>query len=471
MTRLLGVLAAAAVWWAPLPLSPEGHRLAGILALVSCYWMTEAIPLPAAALLGMALAVAAGIADARTVFAPFADPIMFLMLGSFLLANAMSAHGLDRTIAAKLVALPGVRRSPWRLLVVMGVLTAAISCWITNTATTAMLLPVVLGIVNRTKGDSRAVRRFGAALVLLVAYGSTAGGLGTPVGTTPNLIGLGFLRDQAGVTVSFATWMSFGMTVAALQMLSLFLVFRLYLGDPDAVTVDRSGSGRTGPLTPGQRWVGGGFLAAVVLWVVPDVGVQLAGPESSFAVLKRMFPESAVPLLVIGALFLVRSRGKPLIGWEVASSVDWGTMVLFGGGLSLGALAFRSGLAEALGRGVVGATGVTEVWALTAVLGLAAVFMSEFTSNAATASMLVPVAIATAQAAGVPPAPPALAVTIASSLGCMMPVSTPPNALAYGTGKVPFRTMLMLGLAFDILGAIAVWLVLRIACPLLGLAG
>lgn len=470
------VVAAAAVGLAllaaPLPLDPPAHRLAAIFAGTAVMWVTEALPLGASSLLAMALCAAAGVADPKEVFKTFGDPVMPLMLGSFMLANALSACGLDRRIAGAAARAPGVDGRAWRLFAALGVVTALISCWITNTATTAMMIPIALGVVGRLNGPEALRKRYAACLLLLTAYASTAGGLGTPVGTGTNFIGLAQLRAE-GIQISFLSWMGFGLPMAAAQVAALLLIFRLHTG-PTAgrLTVtpdDRDGHGRA--LTVPQRWTAFAFVLAAGMWVAPSVlGLALGKDHPGAAFAAAHLPESAVPFLALGLLVVARHRGRPVLPWPAAMAVDWDALLLFAGGVSLGNLSFTTGLAGVIGRGLVSATGATGLWELAAVFAVIALVVSELSSNVATASMLVPVAIASAKAAGVSPVAPALAATIAASLGCMLPVSTPPNALVWGTGRVPFRTMLKLGLAFDVLGFAIVWGGLRLLLPLLGLA-
>ncbi len=474
MTKILSaVLVGVVLWFAPLPLDVPAHRLAAIFAATAVLWVTEAVPLGASAMFAMALCAMTGVADVRTVYATFADPVMIMMLGSFMLANSLSACGLDLKLALAAADAPLIRGDIWRLFVALTLVTAFISCWITNTATTAMMIPIAIGVVTRLTGPEAARKKYAAALLLMTAYASTAGGVGSKIGTGTNLIGLSSIQTILGKDINFVEWAMFGAPIAALQVGILLVLFRFHAGRQAGALVLKAGT--VGPAarrwTPAQRWTGAGFGLAIALWVVPSVLEQILGKEHAFA--SRVVahaPEAAVPFFVLGLLVLVRSKGKPVLAWERAMAVDWNALLLFAGGVSLGALAFKTGLAKSVGDGLIGLTGATSLWGLTAAFTAIAILVSELSSNVATAAMLVPVAIASATAAGVNPLPPALAVTIASSLGCMMPISTPPNALAYGTGRVPLKTMMKLGLAFDVLGFLTVFGGLRLILPWLGLA-
>ena len=220
----LGPLAFAATLAAPLPLAPDAHRLAAVMALVMVFWIGEPVPLPVTSILGPSLAVLLGISGAREAFAPFGDPVIFLFLGSFLLAEALRVHGLDRRIALAILALPGVAASPARLRIAVGLVTAGISMWISNTATAAMMLPIALGLVRAlaAAGSKESPR----ALLLVVGMAASLGGLATPVGTPPNLIALGVLESQTGRAIGFLQFMSIGVPLSMALLAVTFAAVR-----------------------------------------------------------------------------------------------------------------------------------------------------------------------------------------------------------------------------------------------------
>jgi solute carrier family 13 (sodium-dependent dicarboxylate transporter), member 2/3/5 len=234
--RTAGLLLAPAVFIAllllPFSVSPAAHRTAAILGAVMVLWISEALPLAATALLGPAVAVVMQVAPARQVFAPFADPIIFLLLGSFILAQAMFVHGVDRRVAYTALSLPGVGSSAFRILLVYGMVTTALSMWISNTACTAMMFPIGLSIVGHVGRAGRAhpaqVRQFALAMMLITAFGASVGGIGTPVGTPPNLIGIGMLQTLAHVNVTFFQWMALGVPI--MLLLFVYLIVQFYFG-------------------------------------------------------------------------------------------------------------------------------------------------------------------------------------------------------------------------------------------------
>lgn len=429
MRRLIGSVLAPAAFVSllvlPMPgLSPEAHRLAAVLSAVVVLWVTEALPLPVTALLGASACVVLQVAPAKEVFAPFADPLMFLFIGAFILARGIFLHGLDRRLAYAVLSLPWVGARPSRILLALGAATALLSAWISNTA--------------------------------------TIGGLATPVGTPPNLIGLGFIRSQLGVDIAFFRWMLIGVPVVVLLFLFLYAYLRAVA--PAGVTELPAGAelirrerALLGPWTPGQRSVALAFGLTIALWVAPGIVAVVAGEGSPlYQGLTRRLPEGVAALLGAAALFVLPGKDGPAITWSEATRIDWGVVLLYGGGFALGVLSFQTGLAEAMGRGLTGLLPVEGRFGLLVASVLFAAILSETTSNTASANMVVPVVISIARASGMDPLEPALGATLGSSLGFMLPVSTPCNAIVYGSGYIPLGRMIRWGLALDLVGVIVI---------------
>ncbi|HYL81977.1 MAG TPA: DASS family sodium-coupled anion symporter, partial [Candidatus Acidoferrum sp.] len=464
----------------PLPsLSPAAHTLAAAMTWVVLYWIMEPIPLPVTALLGTAFCVMAGLGSAKTVFSSYAHPVIFLFIGSFFLAEAMAVHGVDRRFAAWMLALPWVGARPTRILLALGVIAGVISMWISNTAATALMLPIALGVLTTLRGPSaHELGPYRIGLLLILSYAATAGGMATIIGTPPNLIGVALIAQETGVSISFLTWMEVGLPLAILMLAVAWgLLLRLFPPQTRVLT----GVGRhlseqqlaIGPWTSGQVNACIAFVVAISLWIVPGVISAVLGAGSPAGTwLESRLPNELVAILAAGLLFFLPTNlraGEFTLSWKQAADISWGTILLFGGGLAFGELMVKTGLSNALGRGFVDLFGVNQVWSLTAVSIVVAVLISEVTSNTASASMLIPVVIAIAQSAGVSPVPPALGACLGASLGFALPVSTPPNAIVYGTGMVPIRSMIRAGILFDLLGAAMIWLTLRLLCPLVGL--
>jgi len=302
-------------------------------------------------------------------------------------------------------------------------------------------------------------------MMLMTSFGASIGGLATPVGTPPNLIGIALLRQQAGIDISFDRWMLIGFPIAAIVLAGLFGLFHLMV--VRGLTFGGSGSElvreelrKLGPLTRGQRNVMIAFFTTVLLWLLPGVfaitGTAASGVARAYAAL---VPESIAAMIGATLLFLLPvhwASRRFTITWEQASRIDWGIVLLFGGGLSMGALADSTGLAAAMGSALAGSMSEPSPLLLTMVFTAVAIAMSEAASNTASATIVVPIAIAVSMAAGVSPLEPALGATFGASMGFMMPISTPPNAIIYSSGHVPITQMIRHGLLLDLLGFIVI---------------
>lgn len=485
----LGPIVAIILAWMPMPsLTYQAHTLAAVIGWIVVWWICEPIPIPMTAVVGAVLCVLFGVAPAAKVLGPFADPTIFLFLGSFILAEGMAVHSLDKRFAFGIMSLKWVGNSAGRLLFVYGAICAFISMWISNTATTAMMFPVGLGLVY-AMADILAAKtgkpvdptrlRFGTGIMLMAAYSASAGGIGTPVGTPPNLIGMAMIEKFAHIKIPFFQWMLFAIPLLIIMYALLFIL--LYaLHKPEVSHIEGSHEyvkeelRKLGKWTPGQRNALIAFLVAVVLWIVPGFLAVIYGatsPESKFYNTKM--PESIAALIAAALLFVLPVNWKErefTISWKQATKIDWGTLLLFGGGLTLGNLMFETKLAEVIGKGLLGLSGAGSMWGITFAAIVISIIVSEATSNTAAANMCVPVMISLSMAAGVNPVAPAIGATLGASWGFMLPVSTPPNAIVYGSGMIPITKMMRAGIFFDIAGAIVLWTGLRILLPLVGLA-
>jgi sodium-dependent dicarboxylate transporter 2/3/5 len=455
-------------------MKPEAHRLAAVMAAVVILWITEALPMPVTALLGAAAAVVLRVAPAKEVFAPFADPLIFLFIGSFIIARAIFLHGLDRRMAYGVLSMRWIGGRPSRVLLAFGAVTATLSAWMSNTATTAMMFGIGMSILSVMMasggGDGpRIDPRYATGLMLMTSFAASIGGLATPVGTPPNVIGIGFIRGLLNEEVTFFEWMAVGVPVVVLLFICLYLYLNALspagvrtLGD--GTDVIRRARESLGPWSPGQRSVAIAFGVTAVLWITPGLFALMMGETSGiYRQMSARLPESAAALIGALLLFLLPGNdGARALTWEEAAKIDWGVILLYGGGFALGVLSFQTGLAEAVGRGMTGIIPVRGEFGLLFASVVVAVLVSETTSNTASANMVVPVVISIAVAQGVDPFIPALGATMAASLGFMLPVSTPCNAIVYGSGYVPLMRMVRYGVILDVIGIVvitgAVWL-------------
>jgi sodium-dependent dicarboxylate transporter 2/3/5 len=465
---IMGPILFVAILLMPLPVAAPAHRLGAVLAMMVVLWITEALPLPVTALIGPVLTVVLQVAPARVAFAPFADPIIFLFIGSFMLAEAMFVHGLDRRIAFGALSSRAVGGSPTRILLVYGFVATALSMWISNTATTAMMFPIGLSIVaHMTDGGAsdQGSRNFATAMMLMAAFGASVGGIGTPIGTPPNLIGIGMLSRIAGFEITFFKWMLLGVPIALLLFAFLAVYFQLRLLRGVTLRTDRADRirdelRRLGPLSSGQRNTLVAFGITVCLWLLPGILTVVGLGGAAFSkTLAAAVPESVAAMVGAILLFVIpvnwRAR-RFTLQWSEAVRIDWGIILLFGGGLAMGELSFSTGLAEAVGRGITGWLPVHSTLSLTVLFTAIAIVMSEAASNTASANMIVPVAIAVSTASGVNPVAPALGATLGASMGFMMPISTPPNAIVYSSGHVPITAMMRHGIALDVAGFVLI---------------
>ncbi|GAB3402316.1 SLC13 family permease [Flindersiella endophytica] len=465
----------------PSGLEREQHRLAAVLLMVMVLWVTEAVPLPVGGLIGVVAAVVLDVAPADDVLGPFGSSTIFTFIGAFIIAQAMLTHGLARRFAFRILAIKGVGNSTTRTIIAFGLITCALSAFVSNTATVAMLLPTAIAILDTVAGASgrSTIRRTSVALLLMLAYGASVGGLLTPVGSPPNLIGRGFIEKATGKPISFFDWMATAIPICAVMFVVLVLVL-LALNRPEVKRLDgleeyvAEERAKLGKLSGAERNTLIAFGVAVVLWLTPGIVGVIAGTGSAaYDNIKETLDEGMVAVLAASLLFLLPvkwSERKFTMGWSDAAKIDWGTILLFGTGIILGSLLNSSGLAKTIGTGAADTFGISSIVTLTVFGVLLAILVSEATSNTASATVVVPIVISIAVGADVNPFVPALAATFACSFGFMLPVSTPQNAVVYGSGRVPITKMVRSGASFDVAGAILIILLLPLMVAVLGLS-
>lgn len=488
----------------PEGLSPEAWRVVSLAVLMVAWWVTEAIPISATALLPLAALPLVGAASMKDAAAPYADPIIFLFIGGFMLAACVERWRLHERIALSIASLAGGR--PLALVAAFMTASALISMWISNTATTLMLAPIALGAARalspggkpdlapkqRTSSspgsdggrganlkskvaletlDSKASLdlksdnepdpthrshlrsdALGGALMLGVAHAATIAGIGTPVGSPTNLIAVGFF-ERAGEPIAFIDWMTHAipMMLIMLPLAWLFLCAPLF-GRRGANTaavgaVVRDALKALGPISRPEIRIGVVFALTALAWMFR---LQLNK-------LPLLEPLTDTGIAIIGALALFfvpsgRGAGEKLIDWPTAERIPWGIAILFGGGLSLAAAMEATGLAQWIGDGIAGMDGLTAI-GLVAILVVATILVSELASNVATLTSMLPVVAAVAAATDAPLQALAFPVAIAASFAFMLPVATAPNAIAYSSGLVSLKRMLAVGFGLNIAAA------------------
>ncbi len=475
----------------PIDIPPNQQVLAAVLLGVIALWISEAVPIPIGGLLGVAVAVFLGVAPVDDVLGPFGSSTIFTFIGAFILAQAMLKHGVARRFAFRILALPRAGRSTTGVILAFGAITCLLSAFVSNTATVAMLLPTAIGIIAviakllQERGDVEPdfdPRRLhvGAAIMLMLAYGASVGGLLTPVGSPPNLIGRGLIEEATGERISFAQLMVMAIPICAVMFVLLAFIL-LRLNKPEIKRIDGVAEyvaeqrEKLGKLSRAEKNTLIAFAVTVTLWIAPGVVAVITGTESSvYEFVSGRLDEGVVAVFGASLLFLLPTDWQSrefTLRWSDAAKIDWGTIILFGTGIIFGSLIADTGLAETIGTSINDALGLSSVIPITIFAVILAIIVSETTSNTASAAVVVPIIIPVAMAAGVNPFVPALAATFAASFGFMLPVSTPQNAIVYGSGVVRITTMIRSGITFDIAGAILIVILLPIMVGLLGLGG
>jgi len=466
---IIAPLTFIAIFLAPLDLSPTAHNLAAIISTVIVLWICESVPMPVTALMGAAAAVLLQVAPVKEVLAPFSDPLIFLFIGSFMLSRAIFLRNLDKRLAFAVLSLKWVDARPSRILFAFGLVTVFISGWMSNTATTAMMLAIGLSIIafllrQEKETGIKLNKAYPTALMLMTSFAASIGGMATPIGTPPNLIGLGFIRKLTDKEIPFFEWMMIGVPVVIVLFIFLFLYLN-YLAPSNirrfegAQEMIRSEREKLGGWTRGQKSVVIAFAVAVSLWIFSGVVAIIFGETSlQYKNVNARFPEAIGAIAGASLLFLLPGdkKGEKAITWTEAVKIDWGVILLYGGGFALGVLSFQTGLAEAVGRGLTSLIPLSGEIGLLVVGTLIAIIVSETTSNTASANMVVPVVIAIAQSQNVDPVIPALGATFGANLGFMLPVSTPCNAIVFGSGHIPLMKMVRYGFLLDVFGFVVI---------------
>lgn len=430
-----------------LGMSDTAWRTAALGIWMGQWWVSEAVPIAATALLPLVFLPLLGVLNMNAAAAPYANPVIYLFFGGFVLAAAFERSGLHRRLALALLGAVGTR--PDRIIGGIMVTAALISMWVSNTATVLMVLPLAQSMMShKTGSDKHGAMAFEKALLLGVAYAATIGGFGTPIGSPPNALLTGFLAQTHGIRVSFLDYMLIGVPIVAIAtpLAWLLLTRVIFKVRSDQVVIDASTltaeRAALGPMSRAEKFVGVvGALTAVAWMAQPAIAMVMpAVSEAGISV------ACALTLLVIP----IDSKGTRAITWDEAERIPWGVLVLFGGGLSLAAAIQGGGLAEWIGNSV---TGLRTVHPFLLVLIVTAVitFLTEFTSNTATAAAFLPIASSLAVGAEMSPLVMSMAAGMAASNGFMMPVGTPPNAIVFASGKLTIPEMARAGFLIDIL--------------------
>lgn len=463
----LGPLLFALLLLLPVPvgMSAAGMKVAAVAALMATWWISEAIPIPATALLPLALFPFLGVMETQKVASAYANHLIYLFMGGFLIAVTMERWQLHKRIALHTIRMVGV--SPRRIILGFMLATAFLSMWISNTAAAMMMTTIALAVLRQTQAEVFSAQQgysFGAVLMLGIAYAASIGGIATLIGTPPNAILAGVVEKSYGIRISFADWMLFALPLSLCMLfmtwyyLTNVLLRRASAELPGGKQAIADGLLQLGRMKKEERrvlivfvmvasaWILRSFIQADALSMVSDASIAMVG---------------ALALFVIPADF---SRREFLLDWKTAVTIPWDIIILFGGGFALASGFSSSGLTEWLAHQLTGLQG-TEVVLLVALITLLVIFLTEVTSNTATATLLLPVMGALAVAMNIHPLITMVSAALAASFAFMLPVATPPNAIVFASRAVSIPQMAKAGLAMNLIGTLVITLFIMFVLP------
>lgn len=439
----------------PTGMSSAAWATVGMALLMATWWSTEAIPIPATSLLPILLIPALGISNLKAATAPYANPTIYLFLGGFILGLAMERWNLHKRIA--LLTLLAMGNSPSRQVAGFMIATAFLSMWVSNTATTIMMLPIGLSIISLLAGESSSSederRRFATALLLGIAYAASIGGIATLIGTPPNALLAGFLNENYDIQIGFGQWMLIGVPVSVLMLSFTWWALTrkgFKLAGHDSTQMIRQELAELGPPSRGELMVTIVFLLTALSWVFqPLIGKYVSGVNDTTIAIASAMVLFMTPVDIKQRVFLMN--------WESAGKLPWGVLLLFGGGLSLAGVIGSTGLASWIASGL-GNIGTIPIILMIALVVTVITFLTEITSNTATAAAFLPLLGAVAVSQGMSPELLAIPAAIAASCAFMMPVATPPNAIVFGTGYMRIQSMMNAGFILNLFGIVVVTL-------------
>lgn len=440
---------------APGSMGAEAWAALGLMLLMATWWSTEAIPIPATALLPIVLVPALELGTIGQATATYANPIIFLFLGGFTLGLAMQRWNLHRRIA--LLTLKAMGDQPKRQIAGFMLATAFLSMWVSNTATAIMMLPIGLSVVAMMdNANPEGVRKYATALLLAIAYSASIGGIATLIGTPPNALLAAYLSENQGISVGFAQWMVLGVPVTLLMlMLTWWWLTRRDFGIGQASDSDqmiRDELAKLGVMSQGERLVAVVFVITATAWIFRPL---------LSASLMPWLSDTGIAIAAAIAMFLipVDTRERTFVlDWDSANKLPWGVLLLFGGGLAMAGVISSSGLAEWIASSL-GVAGALPTIVMMVIVATVIIFLTEVTSNTATAAAFLPLLGALAMAQDVSPLLLTVPAAIAASCAFMMPVATPPNAIVFSSGHMQISDMIKAGFVLNLMGIVVVTLI------------
>lgn len=454
-----GVLVCLFVLLLPVPdgLSLAGWRTVAVGGLMAVWWITEAIPISATALIPLVTFPVLGIASIADTSSPYANPLIFLFLAGFLIAIAMQRWGLHRRLALTIIGWIGT--SPRSIVAGFLVATAALSMWVSNTATAVMMLPIGMSVMmlartNTDNGPVAAETNFEIALMLSIAYGATIGGLGTLIGTPPNALMAAYLNETFNYDIGFARWMLVGVPLVVIGLPICYFVltrvaFPIRLRElPGGDALIKQELASIGPMSRGEAMTAVVFAVVVVLWITKPLLSGLVPGLSDTSI-------GMMGALMLFILPVDLKNSEFVLTWEAAEELPWGVLLLFGGGLSLASAINTTGVATWIGNALAGISHWPIILVVVVVV-LVILFLTELTSNLATAAAFLPIMASVAIGLGQSPLLLVIPAALAASGAFMLPVATPPNAIVYGSGVLKIKHMTRAGLMLNIIFAVLI---------------
>ena len=446
-------------------MSDDAYLMVGITLWIDVWWITEAVPIAVTSLLPIILFPLSGILDVGATTSAYGDKYVFLYLGGFILAIAIEKWNLHRRIAINIINLIGT--NIYRIILGFMVATAFLSMWISNTATAVMMLPMGMSIVSELKDNPNTADNensiFGKTLMLSIAYAASIGGIATLIGTPPNLVFAGFVEKTYGIEISFWQWMKFGLPISVLLLvIAWFYLTRVaytfkQIEFPGGKKEIQRLKKELGPMKKEEKAVLFVFVLTALCWIFRSYVLQKFIPK---------IDDTAIAIAAAVLLFIIPSTKKEaLIIWEDAVKIPWGIILLFGGGMALASGFQITGLAAWLGA-QMGLLQGLSLFLLVLFIIAAVNFLTEVTSNLATAAMLMPILAPIALQLEVNPFILMVATTLAASCAFMLPVATPPNAVVFGSGYLKISDMIKSGFWLNIISIIILTLMVYFLLPL-----
>lgn len=460
---VLGPLFSIVIWSSNI-LPAEMRGLGGVMVWVIWWWLFTRISLHITGLLGVSFAVFIGVEKAATAYASFANPLIFLFMGGFFIAKAMEVNEFHRRVSLSVLSHKAIKGNPLRVVIALMLLTTFFSMWISNTATTSIILPIVLGVLAQFNIDKNKKE----LIIISMAYSATIGGLGTPIGSPPNMIAIGMLSSLADIHLNFFDWVRWAapIVVIAMGILIYFVVKKVDLSDQQKIDTGFVSEQlkELGKLTLKEKTIVFVLTITILGWLTPSLTGLIMGRDSqAYLWCRSHMPEAVVVMLTTIIMFIFPlGKDKATLTWEQGARIDWGTLLLFGSGISLGKMMFNTGLAKFIGDGFLSIVSVESSYLFVLALIIFSITFTEFASNTASANLLIPIIVITSAKFNMQPTIPVLATAIGCNLAFTLPVATPPNAIVFGTGLVKLKSLIRYGSVMNAICSMIIFLFLSI---------